>query len=207
MEIMEEYHPKTSPITGQPIPNEKVEEIAKKIVKRTFNNIENQIKNYMENKELDLIELLKGCEGEIIFLPDDGECEIVRVSDNEVTLIKDTGKIYLTRESLILACTGFAFAYPSEESFKQYPLDAVQAWKEWKESRKPKRWRAKKGEKYYCFTEELQVYPCCDDYEIFDNSRHEHGNYFRTEELTEEAIKGVKEYLKKFHEEHKEELI
>lgn len=65
-----------------------------------------------------------------------------------------------------------------------------------------KRWRAKKGEKYYYInssgevSEETEVFYWC------DKERYLIGNYFRTEELAKKARELLKETLKKFNEEN-----
>ncbi len=91
-----------------------------------------------KEKELDLCELLKGCEGVEVFLPDEGEYIITEVFDNEIILDKGSKRTRLVGESLILTPTGFAYAYPSKDSFIKHPLDAYSAWQDWKEVRKPK---------------------------------------------------------------------
>ena len=91
-----------------------------------------------KEKELDLCDLLKGCEGAEIFLPDEGKCTIHKVTHTQVIITCGTRTIHLCDESLLIAPTGFAYAYPSKESFLANPLNAKAAWMEWKEARKPK---------------------------------------------------------------------
>ena len=102
---------------------------------------DNKLKDNMK-EELNLGELLKGYEGEKIYLPDEGECKIVSVAENEIELSQEPNrKIILSEDSYIFTRTGFAYAYPSKESFLVNPLNACKAWQEWKEARKPKRCR------------------------------------------------------------------
>ena len=162
---------------------------------------DNKLKDNMEGKELNLGELLKGCEGEKIYLPDEGECEIVSVAENEIELSQEPNrKIILSEDSYIFTRTGFAYAYPSKESFLANPLNACKAWQGWKEARKPKRWRAEYGETYYSLRDSFTV---CDQYENNDSDNDcawNNYNYFRTEEEAKQAAEEVKECLMKFHE-------
>lgn len=162
---------------------------------------DNKLKDNMEGKELNLGELLKGCEGEKIYLPDEGECEIVSVAENEIELSQEPNrKIILSEDSYIFTRTGFAYAYPSKESFLANPLNACKAWQGWKEARKPKRWRAEYGETYYSLRDNFTV---CDQYENNDSDNDcawNNYNYFRTEEEAKQAAEEVKECLMKFHE-------
>ena len=77
-----------------------------------------------EEKELTLCELLKGCEGEEIFLPDAGKYKIIEVSNGEIVLDNGVIETHLQDESLYFAPTGFAYAYPSMDLFFNYPLAA-----------------------------------------------------------------------------------
>lgn len=64
------------------------------------------------------------------------------------------------------------------------------------------RWRAEKGEKYFTLKgATLVVDFYTEDFDRTDEKCHEYGNYFRTEEQTEEARKRVEETLRKYHEE------
>ena len=162
---------------------------------------DNKLKDNMEEKKLNLCELLKGYEGEKIYLPDEGECEIVSVAENEIELSQEPNrKIILSEDSYIFTRTGFAYAYPSKESFLANPLNACKAWQGWKEARKPKRWRAEYGETYYSLRDSFTV---CDQYENNDSDNDcawNNYNYFRTEEEAKQAAEEVKECLMKFHE-------
>ena len=63
------------------------------------------------------------------------------------------------------------------------------------------RWRAKYNELYYYLDSGLVISNTVEKDIDIDKYRYDALNYFRTEEQTEEAIKRVKETLKKFHEE------
>ena len=161
----------------------------------------NKLKDKMTDQEFNLCEILKGCEGEMIFLPDDGECKIVNVSEDTIKLTRNgNDTIKLSGESLLLQRTGFAYAYPSERVFLINPLNAEWVWKEWAEARKPKRWRANRGDDYWVISVEGWAYcetdsRCSDDYE-----RYSIGNYFRTRQAAELAADAFKNLLQKFHE-------
>ena len=162
---------------------------------------DNKLKDKMTDQKFNLCQILKGCEGETIFLPDDGECKIVNVSEDTIKLARDSNYIIkLSGESLLLQRTGFAYAYPSERAFLAYPLNAEGAWKEWAEARKPKRWRANSGGDYWYVSSEGAV---CEDLDIgvkLDNGRYSIGNYFRTRQAAELAADAFKNLLQKFHE-------
>ena len=154
----------------------------------------------MEEKELNLCELLKGCEGEEIFLPDEGECEIVSVKEDKIELSQESNcYVILCGDSLWMKHTGFAYAYPSKESFLANPLNACNAWMEWKEARKPKRWRAKEVEGYWWIMGDGSLMHERDLRCKIDEARYTHGNYFRTRELAEQAAEAVRETLENFH--------
>lgn len=63
------------------------------------------------------------------------------------------------------------------------------------------RWRAKKGGDYYFIDVDLIVKSIDDTYSTFDNKLWDALNYFRTKEQAEEAVKCVRETLRKYHEE------
>lgn len=63
------------------------------------------------------------------------------------------------------------------------------------------RWRAKEGEDYYYITGRGHVVGDEEGGLPEDIERYEFGNYFRTREQAEEAVKRVKEVLRKYHEE------
>ena len=64
------------------------------------------------------------------------------------------------------------------------------------------RWRAEKGENYFLLNrttfEVDHYYECFDE---VDAKLYKYGNYFRTREQAEEAVRRVKETLRKYHEE------
>lgn len=63
------------------------------------------------------------------------------------------------------------------------------------------RWRAKKDGDYYFIDVDLTVKSLDDTYSTFDNKLWDAFNYFRTKEQAEEAVKCVRETLRKYHEE------
>lgn len=163
---------------------------------------DNQLNDNMEEKELNLLELLKSCEGEKIFLPDDGYVTIKSFDYDVLEVIDKDGRIYnlVGEETLCIRTTGFAYLYPTQESFEQNPLNAAKAWQEWKEARKPKRWRAEYGEMYFSLRNDFTV---CDQYENNDSYNEfawDNYNYFRTIEEAQQAAEVIKEALQKFHE-------
>ena len=63
------------------------------------------------------------------------------------------------------------------------------------------RWRAKDGKEYYYVGNQGILMVDKEDGHCADQNRHEFSNYFRTSEQAEEALKRVKETLRKYHEE------
>lgn len=181
-----------------------------------------QTNDNMEEKEFDLFEILKGHEGEEIFLPDDGEVIIDSVSpdDYEVAVhVKDSNrKITLSLESLEITPSGFCYTYPSRESYLKYPLDAKQSWQEWQEEQKPKRWRAKDTGQatqeevddnidaylYWHFDRTYTPQEAEEMGTLEDDLRYESGNYFKTPELCQQAAEAVKATLEQFHKNHQQ---
>lgn len=164
---------------------------------------EPETKDNMEEKEFNLCKILQGREGERIFLPGEGECEIVSIRKNAIEFTRNgIDRFGLYNESLRLGSTGFAYAYPSEESFITNPLNARKAWLEWSEARKPKRWRAGFEESYWRILLDLEVGYKADMYDVVDNDTYKSGNYFRTIELAKQAAEGIREYLMNFHKQH-----
>lgn len=64
------------------------------------------------------------------------------------------------------------------------------------------RWRASLDERYYYINHLLDCVSDIEESHIFDEERWEVGNYFQTEEETEEAVKILREALCKFHKEN-----
>ena len=167
-------------------------------------------KESMEKKELNLCELLKGCEEEWFYLLGHGDAKFTkfqhrqgRISQidlkcqNKINQVYDTSVMpdgtWINGDSTVLL-------YPSRALYEKYPLDAYSAWMEWKETQKSKRWRAKLGEKYWLVDIELSPALSEEKNDGYDKARYNNGNYFRTQEAAEEAAKLVKEILLKFHE-------
>ena len=63
------------------------------------------------------------------------------------------------------------------------------------------RWRAEDGKEYYYVGNQGILMVDTESGHTADENRHEFGNYFRTSEQDEEAVKRVKETLRKYHEE------
>ncbi|MBD5585901.1 MAG: hypothetical protein HDQ88_12535 [Clostridia bacterium] len=187
---------------------------------------DNQLKDNMEEKELNLVELLKGCEGETFYSRAYGEValnEIVRDYRPNAPEIKvytpdpQSDRVWFLRDGRKHR-NGKVDLYPSEDLLKKYPFDGRAAWQEWLEARKPKRWRAKSSSgwavseceghwedyTYWYITSDGVIAQDEETNCKADNLRHELGNYFRTEELAKQAAEGIREYLKKFHEKNSE---
>ncbi|MDE6008731.1 MAG: hypothetical protein K2G90_05940, partial [Muribaculaceae bacterium] len=107
----------------------------------------NQLKDNMEEKELDLRQLLKDCKNETFYSLIEGEAKFKQIEDIEVKCgcFKYHFSGYLSGRSLDGAC----LLYPSRALYEKYPLDAKKAWGEWASERKPKRWKPSLGDEYF----------------------------------------------------------
>ncbi|MDE6716557.1 MAG: hypothetical protein K2J70_00055 [Muribaculaceae bacterium] len=156
-------------------------------------------KQTMEEKELDLGELIKDSIGETFFNASYGDVMLKRV-DEICMLFEISEGQTLTPPRIFLLDTGFIPYYPSKESFLKYPLDAHKAWDEWQNERKPKRWRAKDGGTYWLIpTDGSPIVSNKEHFTEYQNKLYEFGNYFRTEEEAHQAAEAVRETLMKFH--------
>ena len=165
-------------------------------------------KEPMEEKELNLCELLKGCEGEVFYSLMFGEVtfkgviEEPNLSFGEKPIATDQGR-YLP--NAMYGLEGVPTLFPSRALYEKYPLDARAAWMEWKETREPKRQRAEKGERYWVVDSVCEPVSYQEINAPFDDDCYEAGNYFRTEEKAQQAAEAVRETLTKFHEQNKKQ--
>nr|WP_314692461.1 hypothetical protein [uncultured Prevotella sp.] len=63
------------------------------------------------------------------------------------------------------------------------------------------RWRAKKGDRFYCFDTDFSVLDGLEEGSKLDDSSWRSYNYFRTAEQVKEAIKRMTQELRKYHDE------
>ena len=63
------------------------------------------------------------------------------------------------------------------------------------------KWKAEYGKGYFGIGSQGDLVAYTADGSRFDENLHELGNYFRTKEQAEEAVKRIKEVLRKYHEE------
>lgn len=157
-------------------------------------------------KELNLCELLKGCEKHKFYSPMLGDAFIVQIRETSIHIVP-CDEEHCERFLFIDKCGiwtkgGQCILYPSRALYEKYPLDAYSAWMEW--ARKPKRWRAKEGEQYFLLNPDGEVMVDNECYFDIDSYRHDFGNYFRTQEEAQQASEVVKEALVKFHEQNVE---
>lgn len=103
--------------------------------------------NNSENSQLDLSELLKGHEGDTLYSPIWGECDL-----QEINADNNNGSQPLINLRLRNGCTrnisasghidygskriGIPILWPSKALYEQYPLDAKNAWMKWREEQK-----------------------------------------------------------------------
>lgn len=155
----------------------------------------------MEEKELNLVELLKGCEGETFYSRAYGEValnEIVRDYRPNAPEIKvytpdpQSDRVWFLRDGRKHR-NGKVDLYPSEDLLKKYPFDGRAAWQEWSEARKPKHY--------------LKVYieGFQDGTLSMPDVRITEWLKFRTIDEVKQAAEGIREYLMNFHKQHAEQ--
>ena len=138
----------------------------------------------MEEKELNLCELLKGCEGEEFYSLMHGKVRFMTIGAEGFVMfdlpesfsVYDNGKYDLHAEVII---------YPSRALYEKYPLDAKKAWDEWASERKPK----------FEFSSFIYIYK---DGETVDEIDLPELNFNSLEEA-KQAAEAVRETLTKFH--------
>ena len=143
-----------------------------------------------KEKELNLCELLKDCEGETFY------CSLI---DKDVVLMQTlaTGTIEVSFGNSTLRLHD---GRDEEGNLLLFPSKENRNWMEWKDARKPNRWRAEKGECFYMILPGCVVGSLRDNHLDYCSELYNIGNYFRTQEEAEQAAKLVKETLLKFHE-------
>lgn len=173
------------------------------------NNMEitNQENNNIEEKELNLYEILNDYVGEEFYLLGFGIvkftkfqhiqnkiCQIDLKSINQRNRVVETS---VRLNGTWLNGDNTVVLYPSRALYEKYPLDAKKAWAEWSESMKP--WTPEDNEHYWFVNNLLNpVSSIYDEEEFEDRARVKAGNFFRTEEEAQQAAEGVKNYLKTF---------
>ena len=185
---------------------------------------DNQLKNNMEDKELNLCELLKDCpRGESLFSISQGAVKLINGQSTckgyPIQIYCDgSNEVFLRTADGKVQKEGLADLYPSEGLLRKYPFNPEGAWMEWASERKPKRWRAKSSAgvavseceghwedySYWYITSDGVI---AQEEEMnckADNLRYKLGNYFRTKEEAEQAAEAVRDMLEKFHENHTE---
>lgn len=89
--------------------------------------------------ELDLAQLLKGHEGESIFLTTMGEVLVEKVSEEHLFFrLRATEPGWRLNATGKMSENGVVIAYPSRTLYEQYPLDPLKAWSEWQEGQEIK---------------------------------------------------------------------
>lgn len=109
------------------------------------------------------------------------------MTNDEITFehAVDNRTIVFTKENISLQPTGFAYAYPSKESFLSRPLDAYSAWMEWKQTKE------KEFNKVTSF-----IAPVSKWWELKVVAK------FHTNEEAQQAVEVVRECLETFHKDH-----
>ena len=156
---------------------------------------DNQLKDNMKEKELDLTQLLKGCEGEDIFDIEKGIVTIKEVKQRCIATKSDEGIINYVGKYIEQFPSGGARFYPSRALYEKYPLDAYSAWMEWKANRK----FPKLNEEFWIIQADGTVDRRYNTGSEFVNNLIASGNCFRTEALATKGAAGIRQYLQNFH--------
>ncbi len=83
----------------------------------------------MKTNQLNLCELLKGREGENIFLTTMGEVLVEKVSEEHLFFrLRANEPGWRLNANGKMSENGEVIAYPSRALYEQYPLDAAKAW-------------------------------------------------------------------------------
>ena len=151
----------------------------------------------MEEKELNLCELLKGHEGEEFYLLDCGNVILDVIQTNNlrgdsVTFLSlhstnfDSGSIIINPNGK-RKVYGSVILYPSRALYEKYTLDPYSAWMEWKEERNP-------NKKYrLSINWTINEMENEDDYNIED-----YGHFYvdcKTKEEADDAVESIKELV------------
>lgn len=192
------HHNLTSGAESQPETQNKAKESETAFASDAQNNDD------MEDKELNLCEILKGHEGLQIFSLIEGEVAIRYISLNRDGTSIQLGYYYRANGTFSGGDGTLCLLYPSRKAYLKYPLDARKAWQEWIDGQKPKRWTPQIGETIYWVKANLTVsQDRFNDYET-QRKRRAAGNEFRTGKEAHRAAEALKQCLAKFNEENQQ---
>lgn len=117
--------------------------------------------------------------------------------------VNNVDEIYLPKDADSRWGNG-ALRHATEEE-KQLLFDRMKEqglrWNAEKKEVEKVRWRAKKGDRFYCFDTDFSVLYGLEEGSKLDDSSWRSYNYFRTAEQVKEAIKRMKQELRKYHDE------
>lgn len=153
----------------------------------------------MTSTELNLTELLKGCEGEMFWSQIWGEVILNRLHPDNNNGHQPLVSIKFPNSKLSRNITadgylsygeryGYCILWPSKELYEEYPLDPYSAWMAWKKSR----------ELGYKLAIEFTIEHTEDG--IMTQEYDDFSCMFRSEQRAQQAIEIVKKALQKFHE-------
>lgn len=192
--LTENYHTDAKESDLEPYTSPEVQRDAKGNAKETKES-EKTFQTDENWKELNLCELLAGCEGMEFYSPLFGQVTLDAANECSIT-IKNLGfadKVELDSEG--------CYSYGGE--LMLYPSKEVRTWEGWQPPKK--RWKPKMEEKYYSLqmsgAMNLAVNEYCNCYTDATQKALDSFNCFRTSEQAKEAAKRVREVLEKFHDE------
>lgn len=156
-------------------------------------------KSDMEEKELNLYELLKGCEREEFYSPTFGKIKFVEFINRTClfTVVNaDDIEIILLHNGKWCSDSKVISVFPSEKLYEKYPFDAYLAWMEWKDNYKS---RFRYGEEYYSISGTGEVIKLKYLGNEIDVTLAKFHNQFKTEERAKRAAEKVCRCLEEFH--------
>lgn len=148
----------------------------------------------VSKNELNLLELLKDCEGREVYSLLEGVTRIHKVDES---LIETSYEKYGEKGDVYVK--GVCLLYPSKALYLKYPLDPYSAWMEWKEEMATKSyWRV-----CHNLKDVEEIVLDREDGELVEYSftlmDKETGNRFATKKLAQQASEGIRKYLQDFN--------
>lgn len=109
--------------------------------------------------------------------------------------------ILLSVLAFVVSSCGYEIRKKPESPKPKLTKEQGLCWNAEKKEVEKVRWRAKKGDRFYCFDTDFSVLDGLEEGSKLDDSSWRSYNYFRTAEQVKEAIKRMKQELRKYHEE------
>lgn len=131
------------------------------------------------------------------FSPITGECRITSASINStyINVSASDHPAYCFFKNGRREPSGHPILFPNIDLFRKYPLQCRDAWDEYYLIHCNSRWRAEKGQSYWCINTVGTVSDIVEQYDTMSDHRYNFGNYFRTQKAAEYACMKMKALL------------